>query len=607
MRGGIICPAGNQNRRAFTLRNGIYYAGGNKCGKLLARATRTQSLHSHIQGIRTSMNKVDISPPDIAACFQRYYKTLYNLDLPQPRDAVAREERLALIRAFLHKSQMPTLEEQMASDGLPAQYYKTFRETLNPHFFSAYNGIDNRTVLPPPTLEAHITVIPKEGKDPQLCSSYRPISLLNVDLKLFTRILLNGLLPSMPSLIDLHQCYRKYDIGRQIRFTSLHAITGLVVIGYGKSWREQRRFTLTTLRNFGMGKKSVEERVAEEAQCLCTAFKSYKGHPFDPHYLIDNAVSNMICSITFGDRFEYDDAKFQKLLHLLDAALQNDSGFLAQVLNEVPWLLNIPWLADHVLQPDRESMAFLKEIISEHKKSWNPHYIRDFIDAYLLEMEKVEKGGESESSFTERNLLYSTYDLFTAGTGTTSTTLRWALLYMLLYPDIQEKIHEEIDEMIGRERKPAMADILEMPYTNAVIHEIQRCSDIAPLALPHMTYRDMEIRGCFIPKGTTIFTNISSVLKDEQVWEKPYQFYPKHFLDENGKFAKQEAFIPFSAGRRACLGEQLARMELFLFFTTLLQQFTFEIPNNQPRPRDDPTYAFLHYPHPYKICAVSRV
>lgn len=421
-------------------------------------------------------------------------------------------------------------------------------------------------------------------------------------------VVLNGFEAMKEALIN-----RSEDIADRPRFALFEKLgftentKGLVIIGYGKSWREQRRFTLTTLRNFGMGKKSLEERVAEEALCLCAAFKSHNGLPFDPHYLIDNAVSNVICSIAFGDRFEYDDVKFQKLLHLLDAALQNDSGFLAQILNEIPWLLNIPWIANYVLQPDRESMAFLMDIISEHKKTWNPSYIRDYIDAYLLEIEKVEKGGESESSFTERNLLYSTYDLFAAGTGTTSTTLRWALLYMLLYPNIQQKVHEEIDQVIGRERKPTMADILEMPYTNAVIHEIQRCSDIVPLAFPHMTYRDMEIHGCFIPKGTTIFTNISSVLKDEQVWEKPYQFYPNHFLDENGKFVKQEAFIPFSAGRRACLGEQLARMELFLFFTTLLQQFTFEIPNNQPRPRDDPTYALLHHPHAYKICAISRI
>ncbi|KAM5148450.1 cytochrome P450 2D15-like [Mantella aurantiaca] len=419
-------------------------------------------------------------------------------------------------------------------------------------------------------------------------------------------VVLNGFETMKETLIN-----RSEDIADRPRFHTFEKLgikdntKGLILIGYGQSWREQRRFTLHTLRNFGMGKKSLEERVAEEAQCLCTAFKSYKGHQFDPHYLIDNAVSNVICSISFGDRFDYDDAKFQKLLHLLNAALVSGSGFLAQVLNEIPWLMNIPWLTDYVLQPDRDAMDFLQEIILEHKKSWNPNDIRDFIDAYILELEKAK--GENESSFTERNLLYSTYDLFVAGTGTTSTTLRWALLYMLLYPDIQQKVHEEIDQVIGRERKPTMADLLELPYTNAVIHETQRCSDIIPLALPHMTYRDMEIRGYFIPKGTTIFTNISSVLKDEQVWEKPYQFYPKHFLDENGKFVTQEAFIPFSAGKRACLGEQLARMELFLFFTTFLQHFTFEIPNNQPRPKDDPNYAFLHYPQTYNICAVARL
>ncbi|NWY63942.1 CP2D6 protein, partial [Erithacus rubecula] len=74
-------------------------------------------------------------------------------------------------------------------------------------------------------------------------------------------------------------------------------------------------------------------------------------------------------------------------------------------------------------------------------------------------------------------------------------------------------------------------------------------------------------------QGTTIITNLSSVLKDETVWKKPNEFYPEHFLDAKGQFVKPEAFLPFSAGRRACPGEQLARMELFLFFTTLLQKF----------------------------------
>ncbi|XP_068109282.1 cytochrome P450 2D17-like [Hyperolius riggenbachi] len=380
---------------------------------------------------------------------------------------------------------------------------------------------------------------------------------------------------------------------------------GLLLIRYGDAWKEQRRFALSTMRNFGMGKKSLEERVTEEAHCLCAVFKSHAGLPFDAWYLINNAVSNVICALAFGDRFDYEDKRFQRLLHLFDDSLRAASGFLGQLLNEMPWLLKVPGLADHVLKPQYQLTAFLKEILIEHQKSFNSGDIRDFIDAYLLEMEKVK--GTGDTIFTENNLFTIVFDLFGAGTETTSTTLRWALLYMILYPDIQSKVHEEIDRVIGRGRSPTMADIQEMPYTYAVIHEIQRCGDISPMTLPHMTYRDMEIQEYFIPKGITIFINLSSVLKDEQVWEKPHQFYPKHFLDDNGKFVKREAFIPFSAGRRVCLGEKLARMELFLFFTILLQQFTFEIPSKQPRPRDDPIYAFTLSPHPYQMCAVPRV
>ncbi|XP_078497267.1 cytochrome P450 2D17-like [Lissotriton helveticus] len=379
---------------------------------------------------------------------------------------------------------------------------------------------------------------------------------------------------------------------------------GVLMARYGRGWKDIRRFTISTLRNFGLGKKSLEERVSQEATCLCAAFETQDGCPFDPHFLINNAVSNVICSIVFGVRFEYDDEKFQRMLHVLDESLETGQGLLPQVMSLFPVLLRIPFLERKVFRPQREIFGFFREIIKEHQETFDPATTRDFIDALLVEMEKTK---DSPSNiFCLDNLIFTTSDLFVAGTETTSTTLRWGLLYMILYQDIQSEVHKEIDTVIGRGRKPTMEDQINLPFTNAVIHEIQRCGDIIPLSLPHMTCRDTEIQGFFIAKGVGIFANLTSVLKDETVWERPHQFYPEHFLDADNNFVKRDAFMPFSAGRRVCLGENLARMELFLFFTTLFQCFTFTIPRNQARPGEDPVYSFTHSPQFYQICAELR-
>ncbi|NXB07328.1 CP2D3 protein, partial [Cnemophilus loriae] len=379
---------------------------------------------------------------------------------------------------------------------------------------------------------------------------------------------------------------------------------GIVLARYGHIWKELRRFALSTLRNFGMGKKSLEERVVEEAGFLCSAVKSKEGKSFDIHVLLSNAVCNMICTIVFGDRFDYGDETFTKLSQLMHKSLDQETGFLPQLLNVVPILARIPRVQQKVFHAQKEFMDFIDVLIDKHVKTWDPAYSRDLTDVFLKEMEKGKAA--EENGFHYGNLRLVTADLFTAGSETTSTTLRWALLYMLLHPEIQSKVQAEIDKVIGRERAATMKDQASMPYTNAVICEVQRCGDVVPVALPHMTYRDTELQGFFIPKGTTVITNLSSVLKDETVWEKPNEFYPEHFLDANGQFVKPEAFLPFSAGRRACLGEQLARMEVFLFFTTLLQKFTFVLPEDQPRPQDSSHFALTNSPHPYLLQALPR-
>ncbi|XP_067323960.1 cytochrome P450 2J2-like [Anolis sagrei] len=380
-----------------------------------------------------------------------------------------------------------------------------------------------------------------------------------------------------------------------------HSKTFGLIMSNGLPWKQQRRFALSTLKSFGLGKRSLEEQIQEESRFLTGAIEDEKGQPFDFHYQINNAVSNIICSITFGNRFDYHDSQFQKLLRLLDEMGNTQAGFWGQVYNSFPALMKrLPGPHQTVFKNWDQLKSFVRKIIEKHQEDWNPLETRDFIDAYLNEMAKENVS----SSFHMENLILSTLDLFIAGTETTSATLRWAMLYMAVYPEIQGKVQAEIDSVIGQSRAPTMADRDILPYTNAVIHEIQRMGNILPFSAPRVAVNDTRIAGFHLPKGTVLLPNLTSVLFDKDEWDTPRKFNPNHFL-KDGRFMKREAFIPFSIGKRSCLGELLARMELFLFFTTLMQKFTFQAPNGLILSLDFKIGNALS-PKPYKICAISR-
>lgn len=324
-----------------------------------------------------------------------------------------------------------------------------------------------------------------------------------------------------------------------------------------------------------MGKRSIEERIQEEAHFLLEEFRNTKQNPFDPTFFLSRAVSNVICSIVFGNRFEYDDKKFLTLLELINDNFRIISSPWGTLYNIFPGFMDyLPGPHHRIFRNFEKMKTFVMEHLRKHEETFQPDCPRDLIDCFLTKMKKEKD--DPESNFNMDTMVMTTLNLFFGGTETVSTTLRYGILILMKYPHITEKVHREIDKVIGRNRCPAVEDRSKMPYTDAVIHEIQRFTSIIPLSLPHCVIRDTDFRGYFLPQGTEVIPVLTSVHTDPEKFKEPHTFNPHNFLDENHRFKANDAFMPFSTGKRICLGESLARMELFLFFTTFLQNFIFK-------------------------------
>ncbi|KAA0713546.1 Cytochrome P450 2G1 [Triplophysa tibetana] len=379
-----------------------------------------------------------------------------------------------------------------------------------------------------------------------------------------------------------------------------------LIISNGERWQHLRRFTLTTLRDFGMGRKRMEEWIQEESRYFVQSFEETKSAPVDIAFFVSRAVSNVICSLVFGQRFSYKDENFLHLLHIISKTVRFISSPWGQMYNVFPGLMELLPGKHHAMFREIEDLKnFVIDKIKEHEQDLDFQDPRDFIDCFLIRLKQEKNNPDTE--FHTNNLWATVLNLFLAGTETTSTTIRYSLMLLIKHPHIQEEMQREIDRVIGQDRIPTMEDRKSLPFTDAVIHEVQRYLDIVPLSIPHYATHDISFRGYAIPKDTVIIPLLHSVLRDEGHWESPWTFNPDHFLDANGNFKKSPAFMPFSAGKRSCVGESLARMELFLFIVSLLQKFSFTCPQGPDGLDLSPEHSgFANMPRYYQLIASPR-
>ncbi|XP_063793797.1 cytochrome P450 2F2-like [Pseudophryne corroboree] len=345
-----------------------------------------------------------------------------------------------------------------------------------------------------------------------------------------------------------------------------------VVFSNGEKWKELRNFTLLTLSNFGMGKHSIEERIKEEALYLIDLLRNTNGSLIDPKHKLHCSVSNVICSVLFGKRFDYKDEEFQNLMHCVQDNVKimcNPWGLLYNIYPE--FMKYIPGPHKQLMKNYTFILDCIKKRVEKNMKTLDRNNPRDYIDCFLIKMEKEEKN--NGTYYNHNTLLMSVMILVFAGAETVSNTLYYHFLFLLKHPNVAEKVNQEIDDVIGF-RSPNYEDRHKMPYTEAFIHEVQRHANIAPLGLPHKLIMDTKIRNYTFCKGTVFIPLLTGVHYDKTQFNNPEDFNPNNFLDENGKFKNHNALMPFSAGKRLCPGMSLAVMEIFLYLTTMLQSFT---------------------------------
>lgn len=370
------------------------------------------------------------------------------------------------------------------------------------------------------------------------------------------------------------------------RFRTMGQRRGIIFTD-GKTWDDNRRFSLKYLKEFGFGKRSMEDLILENAVSLTMKIEKEIQETNIIEYFprISNiaVLNNMWCFIA-GSKFKEENQKVKEALKSLDGNARK-STVSGVILDHLPFLrFIIPGYSGFTELKERQQKMwdFFQDELTAHKKTKIEGAYRDLIDAYLEEIE-IQKN-DSTSIFNELQLLALIKDFFCAGVETTNNTLGFAITYIAIEQEVQEKLHAEIDKVIGRESLPSLAYKKHLPYLNATIAEVSRIANIGPTTIAHRAIADSTLLGYNIKKNYSLLASLISVNMDKKHWGDPETFRPERFINKKGEFVDDSWALPFGAGKRRCIGEALAKHSLLLFTACLLQKFRFELAPGESEP-----------------------
>jgi cytochrome P450 len=368
-----------------------------------------------------------------------------------------------------------------------------------------------------------------------------------------------------------------------------------IIMTEGDIWREHRRFALHVLRNFGLGKNLMQERVLNEVTWFLEDLKKKQNNgekEISVQNSIDIAVGSIINGLIFGYAFhEKNIEEFYKIKEFIRQFIRlgGDPIFRAISEDRKGILRRLPFFKGRfqkAVDLGNSMKEFFFGQINERRSKINfseDSEPTDYVESYLRHQHKLESGGDKDHMYSDAQLYGCVFDMWLAGQETTSNTLAWMVMYLMTNPSAQKRLHSELDKVIGSDRVITLDDKMNLPFVNAIVAETQRLCNLVPNNVPHRLTADVNFHGFSIKEDTIVIPQVSAVLYDPEIFADPHKFKPERFIDTNGKFQTKPELIPFSLGKRACLGEGLARLELYLFAANLFNHFEITpIPSNPP-------------------------
>ena len=408
----------------------------------------------------------------------------------------------------------------------------------------------------------------------------------------------------------LHEAFGKAVLADRWVSEIMDTLSGqkdLVLAPYGERWRQMQRFAnreLLSARNVENVRERHIARVVDGLVAQMAAIGD-SGELVSPPALTARSNATLMFRSVFGQPENASDDFLQQREALLEYISWIFSSATATNLADyIPWLRFLPNNAVKEAMRQAEIGGAIIDALVEDARN-RPGLDLSAPISLVEVMLAQEEAGEIADDMTSELCI----DLLIAGTDTSAQTVNWFLLIMANRPEIQAKVHEELDRVIGRDVLPTVDDRTRLPYLFACLAESMRYRTIGPLGLPHRASEDAEIGGYLIPAGTQVLGNIYSIHHDPKHWDSPDEFNPDRFLpQEDGSMSlalTSPAYLPFGTGHRRCPGRRFAETTVWLHITRLLHRLHFETPDGRPITEDE-VFGLATSPKPYSLKATRH-